>query len=476
MQKWSHYFLSISLVTIYGCSVLEHKNASWNDPLDDQDDIRKATKASFNVEGRGKYPETLFVIASSGGGSRAAVFTANVFLKLEDTIINEGSDSSNLLAEVDAISAVSGSTLPTAYYAISKAEGEVCQAELDDSYARQKWSKKQVRKKMRKNFQLQWLARWFLPQNIVRFWFTSYDRSDIMAQVFANTLYDRRFKLGTYTFGEICDDRPNIILNATNGTTSVLPAYTNPTPSCPDVEVEKSFGALFTFTDCEFRRLGSSIASYPIANAVMSSSAFPAAFNYTTLRNFNLQKRAGTDNAYLHLFDGGNHDNLGLESAWRLIEKNIIEENQKSFKRIVVLLIDSYIKPKGVDNTSPEARTGFDYLVDSNFFDSFDSLLAKNRFSLIKGFSDKMANLNDTHPELTTFFYHLAFNEIPDLDIKNQINSIGTSFKIDKKDAKALELAVDLLLSKENRCYTTLKNTIIGKEPSSNNCLSSFDN
>lgn len=450
--------LTVSAFFMSACSVFPHKNASWNEKAERQP---KPSKASFDVHDRGKFRDTLFVIASSGGGSRAAIFSANVFLRLQDISVDNGQAKSNLLAEVDAISAVSGSTLPTAYYAIATAEGEICQ-DGDDASARQHWNAEEVRRRMAKNFQLQWLGRWFLPQNIVRFWFTSYDRSDIMAQVFANTLYDRKFKLGTYTFGEICDDRPNIILNATNGSSSKWKDDAG--NGCSGDRAGKGFGSLFTFTDCEFRKLGSSINTYPIANAVMSSSAFPAAFHYTTLRNFARQDQQKLRNAYVHLFDGGSNDNLGLESAWHLIDTN-----KSKFKRVVVLLIDSFVRPKGVDETSPEARTGFDYLVDTNFFDSVDSLLAKNRRSLILDFENRLEKL-ESSDNLKTFFYHLTFDSIEDPELKAKVDSIRTRFKSDRDEAKSLQDAAETLLSANEDCLGSLKGMVAGLDVPAARC------
>lgn len=335
----NHYKLStitaLLVSTLLGCSA---RNSHWNEPLSPSKDFSQhISKASIDVNPRGAYENTLFILANSGGGSRAAYFSAMVMLKLQEIELKGLRNSStNLLAEVNAISAVSGGTLPAALYAISidSNENSTCSSQNESSSLsfRPKWDHLTVRKSMVKNFHLRWIYRWFLPQNIGRFWFTAFDRSDIMTQVFANELFDRKWSFGSYTFGDICNERPNLIINATN-TTNTSP-YTF-----------GDFGNRFTFTTDNFEHLQSNLNHLPIANAVMSSSAFPAVFNHTTLRNFN-EKQEGK---FIHLFDGGNSDNLGLESA---IE--IINANKDKFHTIIVLLIDSYTKPIGTSSQRPE--------------------------------------------------------------------------------------------------------------------------
>ncbi len=51
----------------------------------------------------------------------------------------------------------------------------------------------------------------------------------------------------------------------------------------------------------------------------MATASFPAAFNNKTLKNFSENQ---VKDSYLHVFDGGNHDNLGLSSVEEIIERN----------------------------------------------------------------------------------------------------------------------------------------------------------
>lgn len=442
-------------LVLAGCSIAPNRYASWDEPAEVPP---LPTKASFNVSKRGAFDDTLFVVATSGGGSRAAVFAANVLLRLQETKVGEGDADSNLLAEVDAISAVSGGALPAAYYAIARDGKTRCQVDGPDN--RPLWRADVVRAKMTKNFEQRWFFRWLIPSNVIHFWFTSFDRSDIMSQVLAEALFDRGFAQ-SYTFADICDDRPNIIINATNGTQYLCDQGGEPCPKSPTGE---SFGDVFTFTDGEFEKLGASLSSYPIAKAAMASAAFPAVFNYTTLRNYKRQEQLNIPYAYMHLFDGGSNDNLGLDSAWKLID-----QNKEKFNRVVVLLVDAYLRPRGVREDVPEARGGFDYFLDTNFLDSVDVLMTRNRENLLRDLEGKLRKLEEDG-EAKTFLYQVALDEVPDASLGKTIQAIDTRFKIEPEQAEALKEAVDLLLSDENLCYSSLKAVVEGREPASHKC------
>ena len=126
-------------------------------------------------------------LAISGGGSRAANFGAAVMFELADL---------GLLQKVDVISSVSGGSVAAAYYALDGSRGiSFTRSEVDERFAR--------------NLQLRWFARWLDPRNALRYWFTAFDRSDIMVQVFdANLFHGARFA--------DLSPRPSVLINASN--------------------------------------------------------------------------------------------------------------------------------------------------------------------------------------------------------------------------------------------------------------------
>ncbi len=445
----------LALLTLSACGFLNKKNAYWNEPVGAS--TAPDARINYQTPNRpGSNIDTLFILALSGGGSRAAVLSTFAMLKLEEPRI-----STSLMDEVDAISSVSGGSIPAAYYAVSKTAnpancGTETQYRKRDPVKRPLWNASAAIKTMSSNFQGSWIRRWFRPWNVLRFWFTSFDRSDIMAQVFAK-------KLGSYTFGDICIDKPRVFINATRATyydpddSSGLPTEPEDKPSCPP-EDQQTVGGVFTFTDCEFDNLDSSLAKFPIANAVVSSSAFPAVFNYTTLRDFT---KVGPDRRYLHLYDGGSRDNLGLTTV-----SQIIEASSESYQRVVVLLVDAYLEPQGISHTLPDARTGFDFFVDTNFLDSIDNLLSTNHDKTIVSFRQSMAELAaSTDVDIDTFFYHLS---LPDLSqnslVRDTVNSIKTSFKIADDQVDALRKATDELYAiDDGSCFSALQKMVYGE-------------
>ncbi|MBW2570484.1 MAG: patatin-like phospholipase family protein, partial [Deltaproteobacteria bacterium] len=153
------------------------------------------------------------------------------------------------------------------------------------------WNEGVVKKLMSIDYQGKWIGNWFWPYNIFRYWFTAYDRSDIMAQTFEDNLFDVSPIGSELKFRDLNPERPYLIINATDGT--------------ENIGKEKHFGELFTFTKEDFsNKLNSDINSYSVARAVMASAAFPGAFNYMTLMDYRNPKVK--DERYLHLFDGGN--------------------------------------------------------------------------------------------------------------------------------------------------------------------------
>lgn len=405
------------------------------------------TRASFDIqENRGK-DDVLVLLALSGGGSRAAYFSGMVMIELDKLF-----DNVDLLKEVDMISSVSGGSLPAAYYCLSRdpssqatvkdflwpepdldqskvsevapqamfdketnlftITGEMTQAQkkgilnlLNDQRNQEKindlskisninrriWDYDHVNKGMKKNYEKRLLGSMFLPHNILLYWTSPWDRSDILAQVFADNLFDSGAmfdpKLNNdFKFEHLNAERPYLILNATDGT--------------ENTSEEHHFGNVFTFTKTEFEEKGSDIREFPISKAVTASAAFPGLFNYVTLRDYSKNNKK---NVYVHVFDGGNADNLGIKSL-----KKAIDENQKKFKNIIVILVDAFVNASGgIDRNKKDGRKGYflTRIVDMNFLDSLDILLQTKRdeqISLFKEYTQKNGFI----------FWHINFQEL----------------------------------------------------------------
>jgi NTE family protein len=407
------------VLSLTGCALNAYTNIELS-----KDKTNANIKATHVVENRkGSNEEALVILALSGGGSRAAYFSSMVMLSL---------DKLDLLKEVDVISSVSGGSLPAAYYAISKDS-------IKSTAGDRVWEEKTVKSEMSKNYTLRWFGNWFWPTNIAKYWFTAYNRSNIMAQTFADNLFDSKTSGKSYKFKDINPERPDIILNSTNGTTG-------------------EFSKLFTFTREDFDRINSDLGEYDISMAVMASACFPSVFNYINLRNFSEKEK------YLHVFDGGNSDNLGLLSVfWTL------DAVKEKYSKIILVLVDSFIEGGGVSDAVPDGRQLFDYVIDSNFMDSFDSLLSRNRESLIEDMINYFYHLH-TNVKKEVVFYHIKFDNVKEFEkdpnseekLYSKLNSIKTDFKISDADQLSIEKVTELFMKNENMCLQKIKNILSG--------------
>lgn len=497
--------LCLAAAALSSCSTF----ASRNEPLKPRGNTPVPdARASFVLTHDRGEKDVLVLLALSGGGSRAAYFSGLVMLRMQQVF-----PDIDLLAEVDAISSVSGGSLPAAYYAVSKDpdvklaqkpgvavltntklsyhadthrlsikskldEGELLKVrsqflnERDlrqfDRLVRQwqvrsnrEWNEDTVKKLMSKNYISSWYGNMFWPDNIVLYGLTSYDRSDVMAQVFADSLFDVYPTGQDLEMRDLNPERPYLILNATNATEKVNNQY-------------MKFGSVFTFTHEDFKSwAGSDILSYPVANAVMASAAFPAVFKYVTLRDYREDNDcAYEEKCFLHVFDGGNADNLGLTSLKRIIENKSLM-NEKGYRKIVIILVDSYIKSRGVDRDNYEPPLS----ALTSVMDATDSLLETNREHLLNEFrdgpsikvrTDRIGGRLDSQEKRLSddlkkklIFYHIRFE---DSHRRNQLEKIPTNFKIEKDHRDAIENAVNELLTTENTCLNRIRNIVLNQE------------
>lgn len=291
-------------------------------------------------------PEVFVGLAISGGGSRAAVFGMAVLEQLKEI---------GILQHVTAISTTSGGGLAGAYYALN---GTGINWEA-------------ARQQMGTNFLGRWLWKNLLPWNLVSTVFTHEDRSNLMADVFDESLFDRA------TYGDLerfaVGSRPIWLANATDA----------------------QRGTRFTFSEFQMQHSSSSLASLPVSQAVMASAAFPGVFNSVTMKHYAPVRKESNGNwresvvGYTHLIDGGPTDNLGIEA---LLELAASHQRVRTSRKLstqaqgscFLIIADAY--PSGVPNRKmwdPDPRSWYDHVVDLNVFEAFDALLTEQRTELL---------------------------------------------------------------------------------------------
>ena len=402
------FIVMVISFAVSGCGISNFRiDTMKNKPLDSKMEV--ATRTSENLT-KNELSNGVFVgIALSGGGSRAANFSSAVLLELKTL---------GILEKTTAISSVSGSSLPAAYYGL---------------YPKRWDDAKDIREQMLKDYELRWIGRWFLPQNILLYWNTNFSRSDIMKEVLDSNLFDNQ------TFADMGKGQPRILINSTT----------------------LSEGKGFVFSKEQFNGIGSRIDTYPVANAVMASSAFPGAFHDITLKDYSI---SDTEH-YEHVLDGGPSDNLGVTTLLNMIKRLPKAEQPEA---CCLFVVDSYPYPMYPQNIhEADTRSFIDLLFDTNVAAASDSLLTARRLDLLDelGIDATTHNVNpfnkfplklDNGEEIDCIVWHLslqrllsdnfAFEKIEEdnklkgklrknIDqVANVVNSIPTRYKLTGRD------------------------------------------
>ena len=333
LPRWLLVALALALA---GCA-----SRPINPPLD-----KSQAAYGYRFEARAGFDrdrETLFILAFSGGGTRAAAFSYGVLEELRRTEIVMGGKRIRLLDEVDLITGVSGGSFTALAYAL---HGE----RLFDSYE-ERFLKRDVQGEL--------LRRTLSPANWPALGSDGYGRSELAAQLYDEILFDNA------TFGDLT---------------------TRPGPTATVTATDISTGSRLTFAQGDFDLICSDLAKVPLSRAAAASSAVPLVLSPVTLDNYGgtcgyrkprwvraledpnnpsrpagraLQRlkeldsfQDGVNRPYLHLVDGGLADNLGVRGVLEALEQVEASEALRngpiihSLKRIVVFVVNSLSVPE----------------------------------------------------------------------------------------------------------------------------------
>jgi predicted acylesterase/phospholipase RssA len=488
--------LFLSVLGLYGCGIF--KVNSYKNEKHNASNTTKITRTetnftnkvgntkAFEHEPNANSRRPFIGIALSGGGSRSANFSAGILHYLERLKTFKVTDP-NLFVNLDvnkhvaAISSVSGGGVTAAYYSLfntcdrTKSNFAACKDEW--------W--KVFKKKLRTNFTAHTIFRLLLPHHFLRYWWTDYDRSDILAGVLDDKLFEGK------TFSHL--EKPNVpklYINASNLSGQVKNENNH----------YKRRVLPFTFTEDNFKNfLDSELSTYPIAYAVTASAAFPALLHNVTLRNFTFN----SEERYAHFFDGGPSDNLGIITLLETYSKNKKEFN--FFNDCFVFVVDAsnsglydwdvtgkknvkddgvtaedkkleakinFLKEKirGKNNINADPRTFksdtrgvTDFFIDRNVIDASDRMLMNIRIRNLlqlgldvrKTFKQPWGNRNlrniyagEKEDGIDCKSWHFSFNRLLGLMLEENnvkekeklyklwrtVTTTGTDFKIESRD------------------------------------------
>jgi predicted acylesterase/phospholipase RssA len=243
------------------------------------------------------HDKNFVALVASGGGGRSAALAAAVMWEL---------DRIGVLKHVDVISAVSGGAQAAALYALMHDQADAAGSQTTtDRYILRPGDPTNFVGVFDRNLTIDWFTSLFMPWHLGPYLVTYLDRTDVMADTFADNYYPRGGPLDINwgkRFLDLNPKRPNLLLNATDMT---LRRNADGVPS-------GIAGECFTFSYEGFRlRLNSDLHDFPISQAVMASSAYPGVFNYLSIRDFG-RSLPDQKEAYIHLADGGIRDHLAL--------------------------------------------------------------------------------------------------------------------------------------------------------------------
>lgn len=273
--------------------------------------------------------EILLGIAVSGGGSRSAYFFACVMEELAKIPVTPKS-SKTYADEVDYISSVSGGSLASAYYCLTKYNRP------HKSDAKFFTAFKQT---MAKNFEFAAMIKMLCGYWMLNL-FTYYDRGDLMASVWDHDFFKKA------TFADLIqaerNGAPALIMNTTNLTDGLKFVFTTIREdrfnSSAYFQQLRDAGFIkhaatqryIPFRTIGFGSLNSDIRPYRVSNAVVASASVPNLLGPVTLRDYTSEERL------INLVDGGVYDNYGVESLMQVMTEYLDRNPGKPAKILII--------------------------------------------------------------------------------------------------------------------------------------------
>jgi predicted acylesterase/phospholipase RssA len=413
------------LAALAGCS---NGNAPLNDPhVRLENRKQNQTRSAIFTQKPPADNDGYFVgLSLSGGGSRSANFSAACMFQLERL---------GILQKVDYISAVSGGSLPAAYYCLNDRD----------------WNPGNVQKRLVHPFASDLLVQTFLePWNTLGLMFTSLNRSDLLARSFDAELYSRSGR--NLTFADLRADRPRLLINAT----------------------DLQSGRRFVFCNETFNQLNSDLSKYSISYAVAASSAVPVVLHPVTIEDYST-----TYSAYHHLIDGGVADNLGIVTLVETYINQVTLAEQEHLpdpypNGAVLIVVDSRARFNGEQSNEADVgsldilRTAFRLtsntllnrastatitdLIVNNAPDNTTARQIRNDIQALQ--MDGYLEMRDrTGHKVTVIYFSLSqvdqLRDVPFESFRQTINSISTYFNIAPNEAFDLYQAADLLVKEK---------------------------
>lgn len=390
-----------------------------------------------------KVDKITLVLAFSGGGNRAAALSYGVMQALKNTYVHIDGIKERLLDEVDVISSVSGGSFTSAYYGLY---GD----KLFTNFA--------------SDFLYKDISGALLDKILsVDFVFSDKSRTQKVIEYYQKYLFHNK------TFADIRDDAPLIVINAT----------------------DLGAGIRFSFLQSYFDLICSNLATYPIASAVMASSAVPMIFNPVTLKNratcrrslVNFHKNSfgflpsqhtirglvsyqdKKNRPYIHLVDGGITDNLGLLALTGFVNmshetrSDIKKYTNLSYKNLVIISVDASAYPNyNMDKSSVEPST--QEIVSASSDISIHRYNDTTKSYINRIVNERNQRMQQLGSPYKAYFIDINLQSLTDAKKYHYFNNIPTDLTLDRQSVNSLIQEGNLQLKNNKAFINFLKNLV----------------
>jgi predicted acylesterase/phospholipase RssA len=423
--------LALSLLFPFACSTINYNLLVYDQP--------RPITTQYVPADDGDY---IFAVAVSGGGSRAAVFSAAILKELYKQV--KLPDGRSITDEIDYISSVSGGSLSMAYYCLNKPNVDSSHTDLYDEFYIQYLA--DMRRDTGSN----------LPKTFFR-WYRFFASSEKKG-IYLKKDFDK-FYFHDRTFDEIAKRQengscPTLILNGTNLDTGSLFLFTTLTPhdfdAAPNTLVERLSRTGFAKSDYHFGGdllgltfcddIGLSIGKMDVSRGVVASASVPLVLGPIVLKD-QKQSKPG-DEFFTHVGDGGISDNQGITTVMQLIIDRFVDTpRERPYKGGLVIIIDSNqtIDP----SLSVNSVRGFTVLGTAERAMNISILRSKALTYITIMF---LMSADPRFKDVT--FVYISPDQADDPEILTLFQRTPTRFKIDPDKADNLERAAEIIVRK----------------------------
>ena len=465
---------AVAAASIGGCA-----SRPINQPISHVD-TESGYRASVRLPKLNNDPNTLFLLAFSGGGTRAAAFSYGVLEELRRTVLLAGGEHRTLLDEVDLIAGVSGGSFTALSYALY---GDKLFSEYETRF-------------LKRDVEGALIDRLINPFYWPKLIGGSYGRSELAADYYDEILFQGA------TFADLRD---------------------KPTPMAVAGGTDLTNGARLEFSQTNFDLLCSDLDKVHLARAAAASSAVPVVLSPVTLNNYagscgyeypawlkdltdknsdnvpamrllqryhDLQEfRNSKEHPYIHLVDGGLADNLGVRAILEAMEEF---ETNAAFReafhlqlasgarhRVVLIVVNSLAVPKtNWDKSESPPGLASQLLKSSGVpmsrytaesIDLMKDLVYRWQTEReLKILQARLAGKSEAQadalvPKIDVYGINIGFEQIADPVERNYFMSLPTSFVLKPEEVDRLRAIAARLLHQSEEYQRLLK--ALGAEP-----------